>query len=802
MANIQPAQKMSNSAAGAAATTNPQEIRYSRGTGKLDNTPEQLTAKDFDAFERHVLSLVSGSKGMTYICAPLTCGPHDHPDKHPDDNHWRLKNRADKRRFLPLDLDGFARPEVYNGLLGYLRAYRGFSYTSSSYTKEAPRARVILELTRAVDRSEGLLLARRFQAILERDIVNGGIKFDPSVYRAEMPVYTPVSNREKSFEKFILDGEPLDVDAMLAEAAEDGEYPNPRDNPGGGTLTSAYLDTPVPEHLLDIKEGNIPQKAAREFLPSDADKVADQCEQIARFRDPSRNPDGKLPEPAWRECIGVVAYCEGGKDKCHEWSKLDERYCQFETEEKVVYRLNGGGPTLCETFKQINPEGCEGCTQTCKSPITLGTVLPEAREYLRYRFGLINLDGAPRLFDKLELGELDAHGRAAKFTPSRRLDGILFLQRAIHEIYPQADAKALAAGFWTDPTVPMLTGVTFDPRPSPNSRMLNLWVGPTIRPAPGKWDVLRAFLMDVICAGDTTCYDFLINYLAHALQKPEEKPGAIVAMLGGQGIGKGTLGKILRKIWSATYLQVHNMDHVTGTFNGALERTYIVFLDEALFVGDRKGTDALKGLVTESELNINEKHQPSRRITSYHRFFAATNAEHFKHTDPDDRRDFVLQVSEAHKGDAPYWKRVHAAIDGGEVEAMVHDLLMMDLSGFDVRNPPKTGALAEQKIRSLKGIPHWWHDCLYRGDIHAGDKWPGFVSTDEVTEGSWEASGRKDHRKPGTNEAVDIIRKMCPSAKKHRVRQGHLQLRGLTLPDLRQARQEFEKYIGSPVRWK
>ena len=123
--------------------------------------------------------------------------------------------------------------------------------------------------------------------------------------------------------------------------------------------------------------------------------------------------------------------------------------------------------------------------------------------------------------------------------------------------------------------------------------------------------------------------------------------------MGGQGIGKGTLGHIFQKIWSATYIQVHNVKSVTGSFNAALERAYIVFMDEALFSGDRRSSDALKSLVTEPFVRINEKFQPSRQIRSYHRFVAATNADHFKNTEPDDRRDFTLRVSESRKGDHP-----------------------------------------------------------------------------------------------------------------------------------------------------
>jgi predicted ATPase len=79
----------------------------------------------------------------------------------------------------------------------------------------------------------------------------------------------------------------------------------------------------------------------------------------------------------------------------------------------------------------------------------------------------------------------------------------------------------------------------------------------------------------------------------------------MVILLGGQGAGKGTLARILRKIWSATYVQVHQIKSITGQFNGSIERAFIVWLDEAIFDKNRGATDSLKSLVTEPVILIN-----------------------------------------------------------------------------------------------------------------------------------------------------------------------------------------------------
>jgi hypothetical protein len=327
-------------------------------------------------------------------------------------------------------------------------------------------------------------------------------------------------------------------------------------------------------------------------------------------------------------------------------------------------------------------------------------------------------------------------------------------------------------------------------------------MGPSITPVAGKWPLIKSFLLEIICDGDPAAFDYLIRYIGHALQHPEEKPGIIIILIGGQGTGKGTFGRLLQGIWGGTFLQVYNVNAVTGTFNASLERSFIVFMDEALFSGDRKAANALKSIVTESSILINEKHQPARQIKSYHRLIAATNAEHFKHTERDDRRDFVLRVSESRKGDQAYWKALNREMKNGGIEAIAHDLLEMDLSDFNVRKKPNTNELLEQKLFSLNPFAHWWHECLIQGVIHEDDDWwPDFVSTAEAINGIMDVAGGRIYRKPSPRSVVQEMKKLCPSAKNDQKQKYGTRNRGFTLPSLQQARDEFEAYIGAPIEW-
>lgn len=433
---------------------------------------------------------------------------------------------------------------------------------------------------------------------------------------------------------------------------------------------------------------------------------------------------------------------------------------------------------------------------------------------MQLKFSLLNMDGKLWLVDRSSIDRLTAHGVAAKLNLSNREDGGLLLRRALRAQYPTVNADLVARDFWTHPDTICNSGVEFNPAGT-SDQHLNLWVGPTIVFKKGDWVLISTFLLEVVCADNKECYTYLICYIAHALQKPWEKPGILIALLSGQGTGKGTLARILRKIWSATFLQIHNIDSVTGNFNASLERAFIVFMDEALFSGDRRASDSLKSLVTESVIQINEKHQPARQTSSYHRFFAATNAEHFKNTERDDRRDLVLRLSESRKGDHEYWQALNHEIDNGGVEAMAHDLLAMDLSDFNVRDKPNTNELLEQKLQSLGPIQRWWHDCLYRGQIDLEDvsasfeelkaeytPWPEFISTSFAVKGVYEVAGGRVFKKPSALDFARTFKELCPSAihTQKTIARG-ARYRGFDLPPLQQARIEFETYIGGKVKW-
>lgn len=433
---------------------------------------------------------------------------------------------------------------------------------------------------------------------------------------------------------------------------------------------------------------------------------------------------------------------------------------------------------------------------------------------LQNEFCLIKLSGQIFVIERSALRTMLGGGNVGELSFYKRPDGDLLMRRYLEAQPTPSDAKKVISSFWVDPSTHVYDQIAFRPGPTPITT-LNYWTGPTVPPQAGNWSSLSGFLRSVICDNDSQTFDYLIQYLAHMLQKPEEKPGIIIVMLAEQGAGKGSFFRLLSKIWSHTTLQVLDVEQVVGHFNAALERHYVICMDEAIFKGDNKNLERLKSLITEPRCRIEQKYQPSRTIESYHRFFAASNSEHFAHISRDDRRFLFLRVSSKEIGNSTYFEGLYQEIESSAaVGAMVHDLLQLNLKGFNVRQRPKTKEHLSQKLKSLTGFDRFWHELLLTGEFigefryryldPSAASWDKrrFISTARLTE--CYKTYDKNADRYGTfqpQRISDALKTLCPSAKSSRTKVGDTQSRGYDLPSLDTARREFELAMGSPVDW-
>lgn len=97
------------------------------------------------------------------------------------------------------------------------------------------------------------------------------------------------------------------------------------------------------------------------------------CAQIAHIYD----NQASLEEPLWRAGLSIAQHCSDREKGIHVISNKHPEYNPQTTERKAAETK---GPYTCETFKKLNPSGCEGCPHKFTSPIQLGREIIEATE--------------------------------------------------------------------------------------------------------------------------------------------------------------------------------------------------------------------------------------------------------------------------------------------------------------------------------------------------------------------------------------------------------------------------------------
>ena len=446
------------------------------------------------------------------------------------------------------------------------------------------------------------------------------------------------------------------------------------------------------------------------------------------------------------------------------------------------------------------------------TPLTISPL-----EELQRRFAIIDLAGEIRVVDQNQIKSLLDGSFIGEPSFYKKADAQIRMARSLEQLPVNCKPSQVISDFWTSPKTKFYNATAFTPTQTPEAT-LNFWVGPVALAAPGRWVEVRDFLRDIICAGSERNYDYLIRFLAHMIQKPHEKPGVIITLLGGQGTGKGFFFSLLRAIWPRTFLLVSDIEQVIGRFNACLERNFVICMDEALFSGDRKAMDRLKSMITEYVIQIEQKFQPARSIQSVHRLFASSNHSHFGNIEMDDRRFVFLSVSNSKQQDTAYFGQIAAFIeDEKTVGALIYYLQRKDLTTFNVRAKPNTNEHLEQKLKSLQGVARMWYEFLVNGTLGetAGifdeqDDW-----SDRVFLPSCEIKQRyitfnRNAERHQTVQIADVtktIRELCPSARVSRqvskptgALKGR-QLRGLLLPCLDDARLDFERVIGGKIDW-
>ena len=266
--------------------------------------------------------------------------------------------------------------------------------------------------------------------------------------------------------------------------------------------------------------------------------------------------------------------------------------------------------------------------------------------------------------------------------------------------------------------------IDFDPRDRCPEDIFNLWNGFQISKDDSHFaDVKDAepvlhHILNSWCDGDKDHYDYVLNYLAHIIQKPHKKTGVLLALQSKEGGGKGfILDKIAEIIGDDHYCQNSNAKFLFGDFNGQLEGKVLVNLDEALWGGDKTMEGIVKNKITETKQTINKKNKENYMISCFANYIITTNNPWFCAANADSRRMFCLRLNNFLSGivDSDEKDQYIKKILESPAEALAKVLYNRDISEFNPRKFKKTDLLQNQVERNWNSVLAWWNGVIRDG---------------------------------------------------------------------------------------
>lgn len=258
----------------------------------------------------------------------------------------------------------------------------------------------------------------------------------------------------------------------------------------------------------------------------------------------------------------------------------------------------------------------------------------------------------------------------------------------------------------------------------------NLWRGFAVDAVQGDCSLFEDHLCANVCCWNPENFEYLMNWCAMTVQKPDELPETSIVMRGRQGTGKGVFARTFGSLFGQHYINISNTKHVTGNFNRHLQDCLILFADEAFGTHDQTDLGVLKMLITEPTIPIEAKGRDVVLARNFVHLIIASNADWVVPADFEERRFFVLDVSDEHIQDLDYFRAIDDQMKNGGREALLYELQNRDIEDFDPRHVPRTAALMDQKIRSMSSEVRWWFDKLIQGCLTNTDGgWPTELPT-------------------------------------------------------------------------
>jgi hypothetical protein len=238
--------------------------------------------------------------------------------------------------------------------------------------------------------------------------------------------------------------------------------------------------------------------------------------------------------------------------------------------------------------------------------------------------------------------------------------------------------------------------------------VLNAWVPPTIKPAPGDSPVLDEVITFV--SGSPEGETWLTNWLAAALQRPGERFRTAPILSGQQRTGKSVLIRAIRALIGEANSKTIRSEDITSRFSASFATGLLVAVGEIETADLDAAQGRLRYLTGEDRIVVEGKFAAAREVKNRLKLIGSTNKRDPVRVDAKDTRWSILRQNAEAAPD--YLARVESLFNGSEwserglaeVRALGHRLISMRVDESVVNVPLKNAARAEAITMSRTSV--------------------------------------------------------------------------------------------------
>ena len=194
--------------------------------------------------------------------------------------------------------------------------------------------------------------------------------------------------------------------------------------------------------------------------------------------------------------------------------------------------------------------------------------------------------------------------------------------------------------------------------------VFNTHVGSSIKSAEGDISPFEEYMAGLIPEPDER--EFVCDWVATLIAKPEVRMGIALLMIGGFGVGKTTLGQDIL----APLLGKHNVAYpsdkdILGDFNEWLAHRRLAIVNEIHAGKGVKIYEQLKTVITDERITVNRKYFRQYETDNWCHIYACSNHEDGLFMQPGDRRWYMPRLGPKDWWGKAEWTRFHAWLRSG-----------------------------------------------------------------------------------------------------------------------------------------